>query len=229
MRYVKPSRLLRDETTGRPRDWVRWAVMAGVGGSLVALTMWQAGSVRIGAIVATGFVGLAAVLYGAGLALIAAVRPLGVSGWFPLRHAALQLTRPGGQVHLVLLTVGLGTFFILGVRALQENLVREVSVDMAADAPDMFLLDIQTDQLAGVTSALSAGRPAGAPPVRSMPVLRARVVGVQGREVTLDDVEDVRGRGSLAREYTITYRAGLERNETIIDGAAWADDAGRGR
>ena len=40
-----------------------------------------------------------------------------------------------------------------------------------------------------------------------MPVLRARVVGVQGREVTLDDVEDVRGRGSLAREYTVTYRA----------------------
>ena len=55
-------------------------------------------------------------LCGAGLALIAAVRPLAASGWFPLRHAALQLTRPGGQVHLVLLTVGLGAFFILGVR-----------------------------------------------------------------------------------------------------------------
>jgi putative ABC transport system permease protein len=223
VRYVKPSQLLRDETTGRPRDWVRWVVMAVVGGSLVALTMWQAGSVRIGAIVAAGFVGLAVVLYGAGLALIAAVRPLGVSGWFPLRHAALQLTRPGGQVHLVLLTVGLGTFFILGVRALQENLVREVSVDIAADAPDMFLLDIQSDQLAGVTTALTAARPAQAPAVRSMPVLRARVVGVQGQTVTLDDVEDVRGRGSLAREYTVTYRAGLERNETIVAGSAWPE------
>jgi putative ABC transport system permease protein len=223
VRYVKPSQLLREETTSRPRDWVRWVVMAGVGGSLVALTMWQAGSVRIGAIVAAGFVGLAVVLYGAGLALIAAVRPLGASGWFPLRHAALQLTRPGGQVHLVLLTVGLGTFFILGVRALQENLVREVSVDIAADAPDMFLLDIQSDQLAGVTGALTAARPPEAPAVRSMPVLRARVVGVQGQTVTLDDVEDVRGRGSLAREYTVTYRAGLERNETIVAGTAWPE------
>ncbi len=223
VRYVKPSQLLREETTGRPRDWVRWVVMAAVGGSLIALTMWQAGSVRIGAIVAAGFVGLAVVLYGAGLALIAAVRPLGVSGWFPLRHAALQLTRPGGQVHLVLLTVGLGTFFILGVRALQENLVREVSVDVAADAPDMFLLDIQGDQLAGVTAALTAARPPQAPAVRSMPVLRARVVGVQGQTVTLDDVEDVRGRGSLAREYTVTYRTGLERNETIVAGTAWPE------
>ena len=221
VRYVKPSRLLRDETAGRPRDWVRWAVMAVVGGSLVAITIWQAGSARIGGIVAIGFVVLAATLYGAGRALIAAVRPLGASGWFPLRHAALQLTRPGSQVHLVLLTVGLGTFFILGVRALQENLVQEVSVDLAADAPDMFLLDIQTDQLAGVTRVLSEARPADAPAARTLPVLRARVVGVQGREVTLDDVEDVRGRGSLAREYTVTYRAGLERNETVVDGAAW--------
>jgi putative ABC transport system permease protein len=33
----------------------------------------------------------------------------------------------------------------------------------------------------------------------------------------------VRGRGSLAREYTVTYRAGLERNETVVAGAAWAE------
>ena len=32
--------------------------------------------------------------------------------------------------------------------------------------------------------------------------------------MTLDSVEDVRGRGSLAREYTITYRGALAPNET---------------
>ena len=123
----------------------------------------------------------------------------------------------------MLLTVGLGTFFILGVRALQDNLVREVSVDIAADAPDMFLLDIQSDQLSGVVDARWARRARrGAAAARSIPVLRARVVGVQGRDVTLDDYEDVRGRGSLAREYTVTYRAGLEANERIVAGAAWA-------
>jgi len=119
---VNPSRLLRADTVTGGRDWVRWAAAAGVGGAVLALTMWQAGSVRIGGIVAIGFAVLAALLYAAGVALIASVRPLAAAGWFPLRHAALQLTRPGGQVHLVLLTVGLGTFFILGVRALQQNL-----------------------------------------------------------------------------------------------------------
>lgn len=223
VRHVKPSRLLRDEGATAGRDWVRWIALTAVGASLVGITMWQAGSVRIGGIVAIGFTVLAAVLYGAGVALIAAVRPLTSAAWFPLRHAALQLTRPGGQVHLVLLTVGLGTFFILGVRAVQNNLVAEVSVDLAADAPDMFLLDIQQDQRDGVLRTLQETLPAGAAAPRTLPVLRARVVGVQGRELTLEDHEDVRGRGSLAREYTITYRSHLEANERIVEGEAWPE------
>jgi putative ABC transport system permease protein len=44
---------------------------------------------------------------------------------------------------------------------------------------------------------------------------------VKGREVNLDGVSDVRGRGSLAREYTITYRSAIEGNETIIGGRFW--------
>jgi putative ABC transport system permease protein len=54
-----------------------------------------------------------------------------------------------------------------------------------------------------------------------VPVLRARITGVRGGAVNLDGVEDVRGRGSLAREYVITYRAALEANETIVGGTFW--------
>ena len=52
-------------------------------------------------------------------------------------------------------------------------------------------------------------------------MLRARVTGVSGRETDLESFEDVRARGSLAREYTITYRDHLEANERIIEGAFW--------
>jgi putative ABC transport system permease protein len=54
-----------------------------------------------------------------------------------------------------------------------------------------------------------------------MPVLRARVIGVQGSEVQLDSYEDVRGRGSLAREYTVTYRPALADNERVVAGTFW--------
>jgi putative ABC transport system permease protein len=221
VRHVKPSRLLRDES-GAPRaDAVKIAVTVSVVAGLVALTAWQAGSWRIGLIVAIGFAGTALVLHLAGLILIHSIRPLSRTHRFALRHAVLQLTRPGSQVRIVLLAVGLGSFFIVSVRALQENLIREFAVDLSPEAPDMFLIDVQSDQVAAISALLTSGRPAGAPEPRLLPVLRARVVGVEGREIQLENYEDVRGRGSRAREYTITYRRALERNERVVAGTFW--------
>jgi putative ABC transport system permease protein len=76
-----------------------------------------------------------------------------------------------------------------------------------------------------MTAILKRWQQSGTPEPRLLPVLRARVVGVEGREVNLEDYEDVRGRGSLAREYTITYRPALERNETVVDGTFWDQTA----
>lgn len=221
VRHVKPSLLLRDENQARRADPLRVAVLLVVVAGLLALTVWQAGSLRIGLVVASGFVAASVVLHLAGSALIKALAPLSHARSFAVRHAVLQLSRPGSQARIVLLAVGLGSFFIVGVRSLQEMLIGQFTINLAADAPDMFLLDIQADQVAPVRALLQERQEANAPPARVLPVLRARVTGVQGREVTLENYEDVRGRGSLAREYTITYRPALERNETVLEGAFW--------
>jgi putative ABC transport system permease protein len=221
IRHVKPSLLLRSETPARRADILQWLVTAGVVAGLLGLTVWQAGSLRIGSVVAIGFAAAALVLHLAGTGLIRAIAPLSRARWFPLRHAVLQLSRPGSQARIVLLAVGLGSFFIVGVRSLQENLISEFTVNLSPDLPDMFLLDVQNDQVPGVRALLEKWQQPGTQPPRLIPVLRARVTGVEGREIQLENYEDVRGRGSLAREYTVTYRPALERNETIIGGRFW--------
>ncbi|NDB19087.1 MAG: FtsX-like permease family protein, partial [Actinobacteria bacterium] len=220
VRHVKPSLLLRAEPRPRRADPTQIVVTLGVIGGLVALTVWQAGSWRIGGVVAGGFAATAIVLHLAGSLLIRAITPLAGVRAFAVRHAVLQLSRPGSQMRIVLLAVGLGSFFIIGVRSLQENLVSQFAVNVKPDSPDMFLLDIQRDQVEPVEAVLKASTPNAAAP-RLLPVLRARVVGVAGREVNLENYEDVRGRGSLAREYTITYRSALEPNERIVEGQIW--------
>jgi putative ABC transport system permease protein len=221
IRHVKPSLLLRAEAGGGRIDRVQAAVSAGVIAGLVLLTIWQAGSLRIGLVVAIGFAAAALVLHVASTLLIKAIRPLSQARWFPLRHAVLQLSRPGSQARIVLLAVGLGSFFIVGVRSLQENLVREFTVNLSPDMPDMFLLDVQQDQVEPLAALLAQYRHPAAPPPRLLPVLRARVTGVTGEAVSLENYEDVRGRGSLAREYTVTYRPSLEANESILAGSFW--------
>lgn len=221
VRFIKPSLLLRDETVRRARDWTGIAVIGVVSLALVALTAWQAASLKVGIVVCVGFAALAVILHLAGRALIALVAPLANARSFPLRHAVLHLSRPGNQTRVILLAVGLGAFFIVGVRSMQASLLGEFSIQVAQDAPDMFLLDVQKGQAAAVRAFLGdASRGGGA--FRLIPVLRARVVGVAGQEVTLDGADEVRAKGqSIGREFTVTYRDHLEANERVIKGAFW--------
>lgn len=210
-------------------DWLQILIACAVGAALITVASWQAGSWRAGAAVSIGFAVVAIVLYAAAFGLVRLVLPLASAPWFPLRHAVISLRRPGNQTRVILLAVGLGSFFVLGVRALQSNLIAEFAVGMDRGGADMFIIDVQRDQAAGVETLLRARQDPDAPPARLVPVLRARVTAVRGREVNLENFSDVRGRGSLAREYTVTYRDHLEPNEHLVEGTFWkanADGAG---
>ncbi len=226
VRRVKPLLLLRgaDSTSGVPRtdrprfDWVQIAVMVLVSAALVVVAAWQAASWEVGLIVCGGFAAVALILHGAGILLVRAVRPLAAAPWFPLRHAVGSLARPGNQTRVILLAVGLGSFFVLGVRALQSNLIEQFTITLAQGGADMFLVDIQQDQIDGVRQFVRSS--AGVEP-RLIPVLRARVTGVRGQTTNLETVGDVRRRGGLGREFVITYRNHLEPNETLRAGSFW--------
>ena len=214
VRLVKPSLLLRHETAGARRDWFQIGATAAVGGALVALASWQAASISVGLTVCAGFVGLTLVLHGIAWLLTRMTRPLARSSWFPMRQAVLHLSRPGNQTRVILLTVGLGTFFIMGVRGLQVNLLNQFALQLGDNTPDMFLVDIQQDQAADLRAFLAERLPPESQPL-FIPVLRARVTG---KGINLEDVEDLQGRNRLSREYTITYRGQLESNETLLRG-----------
>ena len=217
VRLVKPSLLLRDEARKASRDPARIAAMVFVSAALVAVAAWQAASLRIGVVICVGFAVLAVVLILAGRLLVKAISPMANAPSFPLRHAVLHLSRPGNQTRVILLAVGLGAFFIVGIRSLQASLLDEFSIQIGSDSADMFLLDIQRSQVDGMRQFL-ADPANGAGGSRLIPVLRARVTGVSGRITTLENFEDVRARGSLAREYTVTYRDHLEANERVLQG-----------
>lgn len=186
--------------------------------ALVGLATWQAGSLRAGAFVTLGFAGVAIALYLTGLALVKLVTPLSRRAWFPLRHAVINVSRPGNQTRVILLAVGLGVFFILTMHTIEINLLEQFNVELADDAPDMFLIDIQPDQEEPLRSV---ARSLGAAQIKLVPVLRARVTGVDGREIQLDGYEEVREHHWLAREFVVTFRDYLESNERLQEGRLW--------
>jgi putative ABC transport system permease protein len=238
-RRIKPLLLLRQQTDqqsvsskrgregrlGRLRSLGRadrWELLA-AGSVLIALIVlgsWQAGDLEVGLLVTGGFAAVAVVLHVVGGLLVRAIEPLGRKGSFSFRHAVLSLSRPGNQTRMILLAVGLGTFFILATRGTEANLLEQFRMELEDDAPDMFLVDLQPSQVESAEAQLIS---LGAREVRMVPVLRARITGVEGRDVTLDGYEQVREERRLRREFTVTYRNHLEANETILDGRFWDD------
>lgn len=232
VRNVKPIMLLRSGETLQtgPIDSFRIALSGAIAVLLVVVASWQADSLEVGAYVVGGFVSVAAILHVLSRILVQSLRPLEAAKWFPLRHAALNLRRPGNQTRVVLLAVGLGSFFIVGIRAVQENLVTAFSMELRDDMPDMFMMDIQQGQVDGVRAILreTALGPNGDGPVpQLLPVLRARVVSVAGPESDIQGREAIRKAG-LGREYTVTYRERLAANERVVDGRFWDDTATQG-
>jgi putative ABC transport system permease protein len=153
--------------------------------------------------------------------LVRVTAPLARNAYFPLRHAVLNVSRPGNQTRVILLAVGVGCCFVLTVRSIQSNLLEQFQVELRDEDPDLFFIDVQPDQVSALEErALRLG----AAKVKMVPVLRARVVRVEGARAKLDNYEQVREQGSLGREYTLTYRDHLEDNERVVAGAFW--DAG---
>ena len=222
MRAIKPLALLRWGIVTTPaRDWVQGVVVVVLTAVLVVLASWQAASWQVGLWLCGGFALVAVVLHLVGQGLVRVIQPIGATGRFALRHAVLNLARPGNQTRVILLSVGLGSFFIIGIHAVQANLLGAFALEIRDDTPDMFLLDIQQDQVAGV-GALLAQRVGHVPSF--LPVLRARVTGVTGQRTTLETVREVRRRG-VGREYTVTYRDHLEENERVVAGSFWEPEA----
>lgn len=220
VRDVKPLLLLRADAApgARRRGWQSVLTAALIGVALTGVAVWQADALAAGLYVSVGLAVVAGVLAGAGTVLVRLVRPLAASKTFALRHAVISLGRPGNQTRVILTAVGLGCFFILGVRALQTNLLTEFSLELGEAAPDLVLIDIQRDQVDGVRAVVA---PYQRTPPPLLPLLRGRVVGVDGARTQLPTVEDVRREGELAREYGLTYRDSLADNERLVDGEFW--------
>ncbi|MDQ3586373.1 MAG: ABC transporter permease [Pyrinomonadaceae bacterium] len=221
IRHIKPNMLLRDEASrGAQRrfDWLRWTVGALVVCGLAALASWQAGSARVGVLFLAGLGITAGLLQLAAMLLIFLVRRARNVRSFALRHAIASLHRPGNQTRVTVMAVGLGVFLILAIQSLEANLLREFDPAQRASLPNMFLIDIQPDQAAGVRQLIEETTGERA---ELVPTVRARIAAINGRNIDLNEGEMRRERGRLGREYVVTYRPQLAENEEIVAGEFW--------
>jgi putative ABC transport system permease protein len=72
-----------------------------------------------------------------------------------LRHGLANLYRPGNQSAAVLAALGTGVMLILAVYLMQASLLREIRETASPKLPNIFLVDMTTDEIAGVKDSFS--------------------------------------------------------------------------
>lgn len=216
LRQVPPLRVLRKDL-GPPSGGAALGYGLGLLG-FCGLLVWAAGDAKLGLLTAGGFAGAIAVF-----ALVAAAVIRGLS---PLRKALGRISlsmrfavasvqrRPGATiVQLVALAVGLMALLLLGVT--RTDLVEAWRHAAPADAPNRFVINIQPDQVEGVRQKLAA---AGLADAFLYPMVRGRLVAVNGRAVSPQDYANDRAQRLVDREFNLSYLTDRPEHNPITAG-----------
>jgi putative ABC transport system permease protein len=220
IRQIKPILVLRQNTTARRRriDWLRLGTWVLILPGLFGVAIWQSGSLRYTAVFMGIAVATVLVLGLAGTALMRLLRRVRHLPSFALRQGVSSLYRPGNQTRTILLTVGLGALFTIGVRIQQVNALNMFESNLKAVSWDMFLIDIQKDQRAAAEAAIT--RLGGATPT-FIPLVQGRTVGLKRAPGNLSDLPESDIRNALSGLRWFSYRPHLEENEKIVAGKFW--------
>ncbi len=223
---VPPARVLRRDADPLPVNRsVAFLVVALLVSGVMATAVVQSGSILRGVLFTVGLITATLVLsLGAWLVVKAAGRMPRELGVVALRHGLAALARPGSGTLGAVVALGLGVLTVLGMFLVQERLSAQLEADLPADAPTVFLVDIQPDQWDGVRRMLVD---TGAESVDSVEVVIARLQSINGVAVAdlvpEGDPETGDRRWVLTREQRLTSMATLPEDNVIIEGTLWSD------
>ena len=127
-----------------------------------------------------------------------------------VRQAIKGLFRQGGATQSVIVTLTASLSVIFSIYLLEQNLDTTYVKSYPADAPNLFVIDIQPDQKQAFKNFI-------AQPLIFYPVVRARITAINDK--TIDRrAERAKRRDNLGRTFNLTYRHSLLSDEKIIKG-----------
>jgi putative ABC transport system permease protein len=212
---VPPLRVIRREL-GALKASSLTVLLAGSGG-FVALLMAVSADTKLGAIAVGGFagaIGVFALLSWAAVQLLRrAVPDAGAPRWLILATRQIASRPAFAVLQVSALAVGLLALVLLVL--LRTDLVSSWRRATPPDAPDRFVINLQPEQGAAFQQALTA---AGVARYDWYPMIRGRLVAVNGRAVSPDSYADERAARLVDREFNLSHSAVAPQNNEIVAG-----------
>ncbi|MGE5218568.1 MAG: ABC transporter permease, partial [Chloroflexota bacterium] len=221
LRRVSPLLALRAsfDTERAAPDRLVWLCFGLIGAGVWAFAVWATDSLAQGSWFAATVAAVFGVLVLLARAATAAMRRFGPSFLsFAWRQGLANLHRPNNQTTVVMLALGLGTFFLVTLYSVQRTLVAQVAGRAGSGEPNLVLFDVQPNQRRSLAELV---RSQGVTPEGEVPIVTMRLSAVKGRSVEQlrADANAQISNWALRREYRSTYRDHLTATEEIIAGS----------
>ncbi|CAM3730673.1 FtsX-like permease family protein [Bordetella sputigena] len=222
LRHVPPARVLRRDAGGVRMGSVLGYAVGAAGFAL--LIWWFAGDAQLGAVIAGGFLGaFAAFALVAWLCVQALARLRRAAGGMPaLRFALAGVVRRRAATVTQVCALAIGLMALLLLAMTRTDLIAGWQRTLPPDAPNRFLINIQPDQREPVAAALTN---AGVADVTLFPMIRGRLVAVNGRQVSSADYTEDRARRLVDREFNLSYSDRMPSYNTLQAGRWMAPDS----
>ncbi len=224
LRAVPPLRVLRrDLGPVNPRLLALYgpAVLA-----TAALLTWQAGEWRLALYVCAGVVATVIVLALAAWGLVKALGLLRGQVGVAWRFGLANIARRGSGSAAQVVALGLGLMALLILTLVRTDLLTSWRDNLPADAPNHFLINIQSSEVAGVQAFLNERGLHGA---ELLPMVRGRLTAINDRAVGPDDYSNPRAKRLVEREFNLSWAERLQADNRILAGRWWNPaDQGQG-
>ena len=220
---VPPLRVIRRDV-GNLRPASLAVLVVGVLG-FAALLVAASSDLKLGLIAVGGFAGAVAVFAVASFAAVkllrASVSETTAPRWLVLATRQLSARPVYAVVQVSALAVGLLALMLLVL--LRTDLISSWRRATPPDAPNRFVINVQPEQGAAFQQALRDG---GVTRFDWYPMIRGRLVAINGRDVTPEDFEDDRAKRLVDREFNLSHAAQQPSHNQVVAGRWTPDEAG---
>jgi len=135
-----------------------------------------------------------------------------------VRHGMANLYRPGNQAQAAVVALGVGVMFTLAVFLVQNALVDQIRGSAPPGMPNVFLLDIPSNQRAALSDFIRRQ-----PGVKEAPevafAVAARITAIDGRPIETLPLRDFDRR--FLRTRTVTAMDAMPPDTVVLNGAWW--------
>ncbi len=189
---------------------------------LAAIATTLSDSVEVGKVFSLGLIAVLAVLLAAsamvlsGLKLFLAKTRLHLPS--TVRHGLANLYRPGNPSAALLAALGMGVMQIMTVYLVQQAVVSELHMSSAPTLPNVFLIDITNDEVAGIRTLLKGQRSVTGSP-ELLPVVSSRIIDINGQPANQARLKNFPKR--MLQSISLTWSSAPPPGTAVVEGRWW--------